>query len=120
MRGVRLETCVNKAHVIGGNILLSISMPRPAHRHDRISLRLSPQSKRTLERAAAYLDKTLTDFGVDVALDKAETVVREHEVITLTMEEWEHFRDLKLKGRADSRCPPKKQWSGSEGRRPPC
>lgn len=71
-------------------------MPRPAQRHDRISLRLSPQSKRTLERAAAYLDKTLTDFVVDVALDKAETVVREHEVVSLTAEEWERFRDLLL------------------------
>lgn len=71
-------------------------MPRTAQRQERISLRLSPQSKRKLERAAAYSDKTLTDFVVDVALQKAEAVVREHEVITLTPEEWERFQEMLL------------------------
>jgi uncharacterized protein (DUF1778 family) len=56
-------------------------MPRTAQRPDRISLRLSPQAKRKIERAAAYSDKTLTDFVVDVALQKADAIVREHEVI---------------------------------------
>ena len=71
-------------------------MPRLAQRQDRISLRLSPQSKQKLERAAAYLDKTLTDFVTDVALVKAESVVREHESIALTAEEWSRFQDLLL------------------------
>jgi uncharacterized protein (DUF1778 family) len=71
-------------------------MPRTARRPDRISLRLSPQSKRKLERAAAYSDKTLTDFVVDVALQKADAIVREHEVITLSAEEWRHFQALLL------------------------
>jgi uncharacterized protein (DUF1778 family) len=56
-------------------------MPRTAKRPDRISLRLSPQAKRKLKRAAAYSDKTLTDFVVDVALQKANAIVREHEII---------------------------------------
>lgn len=71
-------------------------MPRVAQRQDRVSLRLSPQSKQKLERAAAYLDKTLTDFVIDVALQKAETVVREHEMIALSAEEWARFQDLLL------------------------
>lgn len=71
-------------------------MPRTAQRQERVSLRLSPQSKRKLERAAAYSDKTLTDFVVDVALQKAEAVVREHEMITLTPEEWERFQEMLL------------------------
>ena len=71
-------------------------MPRTAQRQERISIRLSPQSKRKLERAAAYADKTLTDFVVDVALQKADAVVREHEVISLDAEEWERFRELLL------------------------
>ena len=53
-------------------------MPRVAQRQDRLSLRLSPGSKQTLERAAACLDKTLTDFVLDVALRQAEQVVRAH------------------------------------------
>lgn len=71
-------------------------MPRVAQRQDRISLRLNPQSKQTLERAAAYLDRTLTDFVVDVALQKAEAIVREHEVIALTAEEWQRFQGMLL------------------------
>jgi uncharacterized protein (DUF1778 family) len=72
------------------------TMPRTAQRQERISLRVSPQSKLKLERAAAYADKTLTDFVVDVALQKAESVVREHEVITLAPDEWERFQELLL------------------------
>lgn len=71
-------------------------MSRTAQRQERISLRLSPQSKRKLERAAAYADKTLTDFVVDVALQEADAVVREHEVISLNPEEWERFQELLL------------------------
>ena len=68
--------------------------PRTAQREERISLRVSVQSKAKLERAAAYADKTLTDFVVDVALEKADSLVREQEVITLTG--WEEFQRLLL------------------------
>jgi uncharacterized protein (DUF1778 family) len=69
-------------------------MPRTAQRPDRINLRLSRDAKRKLERAAAYADKTLTDFVIDVALQKADAIVRKNEVITLTPAEWERFQDL--------------------------
>ena len=71
-------------------------MPRVAQRQDRLSLRLSPESKQTLERAAACLDKTLTDFVLDVALRQAEQVVRAHDAIVLTREEWTRFEALLL------------------------
>ncbi len=71
-------------------------MPRVAQRQDRLSLRLSPGSKQTLERAAACLDKTLTDFVLDVALRQAEQVVRSHDAIVLTREEWTRFQALLL------------------------
>ena len=66
-------------------------MPRTAQRQDRISVRLSPQSKRTLERAAAYADKTVTDFVLDSALKSADALVRKHEVITLEAADWDVF-----------------------------
>ena len=69
-------------------------MPRTAQRPDRINHRLSRDAKRKLERAAAYADKTLTDFVIDVALQKADAIVRKNEVITLTPAEWERFQDL--------------------------
>jgi uncharacterized protein (DUF1778 family) len=71
-------------------------MPRTAQRPDRISLRLGRTAKRKLERAAAYADKTLTDFVLDVALQRAEVLVREHEVMTLTPAEWERFQEMLL------------------------
>jgi uncharacterized protein (DUF1778 family) len=71
-------------------------MPKAARRQERISLRISPQSKTRLERAAAYADKTLTDFVIDVALQKADSVVREHETISLTAAEWARFQRLLL------------------------
>jgi uncharacterized protein (DUF1778 family) len=57
---------------------------------------LSPQAKRKLERAAAYADKTLTDFVVDVALQQANAIVREHEVITLNADEWNRLQQMLL------------------------
>jgi uncharacterized protein (DUF1778 family) len=71
-------------------------MPRTAQRPDRISLRLGRDAKRKLERAAAYSDKTLTDFVIDVALQRADAIVRQHEVITLTQAEWERFQEMLL------------------------
>jgi uncharacterized protein (DUF1778 family) len=78
-------------------------MPRTAQRPDRINLRLSRDAKRRLERAAAYTDKTLTDFVIDVALQKADSIVRKHEVITLTPDEWERFSTLLLNPPAPNR-----------------
>jgi len=74
----------------------TLPMPRLAQRQDRVSLRLSPQSKQKLERAAADLDKTLTEFVVNVALAKAESVVREHGSIALTAAGWSRFQDMPL------------------------
>jgi uncharacterized protein (DUF1778 family) len=73
-----------------------MSMSRTAQRPDRINLRLSAQAKRRLERAAAYSEKTLTDFVVDVALQRANTILEQQDVITLTGEEWERFQALLL------------------------
>jgi uncharacterized protein (DUF1778 family) len=67
-------------------------MPSTASRPDRISLRLSRDAKRKLERAAAYSEMTLTDFVIDVALQKADSIVRKQEVITLTPAEWDRFQ----------------------------
>jgi len=72
------------------------AMPRTAQRPDRISLRLGRDAKRKLERAAAYSDKTLTNFVIDVALQRADAIVRQHEVITLTRAEWERFQEMLL------------------------
>jgi uncharacterized protein (DUF1778 family) len=71
-------------------------MARAAQRPDRINLRLSSHAKRRLERAAAYSEKTLTDFVVDVALQKADTILQKQDSTTLTRDEWERFHTLLL------------------------
>ena len=71
-------------------------MPRTARRQERISLRVSPRSKQKLERAAAYADKTLTDFMIDVGLHEANALVRENEIIALDSNEWKRFQKLLL------------------------
>lgn len=71
-------------------------MPRALQRPERISLRVSVDAKRKLEHAAACVEKTLTDFVVDVALGEAEAVTRVHDVITLSPEEWARFEDMLL------------------------
>jgi uncharacterized protein (DUF1778 family) len=71
-------------------------MPRTAARQDRIHLRVNSRLKSTMERAAAYSDKTLTDFITEAAAERAEAVVRAQEAITLTPEAWEEFRRLLL------------------------
>jgi uncharacterized protein (DUF1778 family) len=69
-------------------------MPRTAGRFIRINLRLSGEAKRKLERAAAYSGKTLTDFVIDVALQKADAIARKQEVITLTRAELDRFQAM--------------------------
>lgn len=71
-------------------------MPRTAARQDRIHLRVNARLKSTIERAAAYSDKTLTDFITEAAREKAEAVVREQETITLSAEDWEAFQEMIL------------------------
>ena len=71
-------------------------MPPATQRPDRINLRLSRNAKRKLERAAAYSEKTLTDFVIGVALQKADAIMRKSETITLTSDEWERFQTLLL------------------------
>lgn len=71
-------------------------MPQIAKRRDHINLQLSPQAKRRLERAAAYSKTTLNDFIVDAALERANVILEQQDIITLTGEEWERFHELLL------------------------
>ena len=60
---------------------------------ERVQLRLDGRSKKKLERAAAFSGKTVTDFVLSHALDAADRVLAEHEVITLSDADWDVFFD---------------------------
>ncbi|MFL6198430.1 MAG: DUF1778 domain-containing protein [Thermoanaerobaculia bacterium] len=62
-----------------------------SQRDDRIDLRISPDLKALLSRAASYCGMSLSSFLVSIAADRAKEVVAEHETLTLTPRDWEAF-----------------------------
>jgi uncharacterized protein (DUF1778 family) len=62
-----------------------------SQRDDRIDLRVSPDLKTLLSRAASYSGMSLSSFLVSVAAVHAKEIVAEHETLTLTPRDWEAF-----------------------------
>ena len=56
-------------------------------------LRLDAKTKRTLERAAAYEETSVSDFVLANAMAAAERVIDSHEKITLSAQDWDAFYD---------------------------
>jgi uncharacterized protein (DUF1778 family) len=59
----------------------------------RINLRLQESAKKTLERAASFEGKTVSQFILNSALAHAEKTIREHEVMSLKASDAEAFFD---------------------------
>jgi len=69
-------------------------MPRTAEiKDDRLQVRLDTRSKSVLQRAASYRRKTVSQFVLATALEEAERVIRENEVVTLSSPDWKLFYD---------------------------
>lgn len=69
-------------------------MPRAAEtKNDRLQVRLDAESKSVLQRAASYRHKTVSQFVLTTALEEAEKVIRENEVVTLSNADWKVFYD---------------------------
>ncbi|MGC9270960.1 DUF1778 domain-containing protein [Acidiphilium sp.] len=62
-------------------------------KRDRMHLRLDSKAKRTLERAAAYEETSVSDFVLANAVAAAERVIESHEKITLSARDWDIFYD---------------------------
>lgn len=62
-------------------------------KRDRMHLRLDVRTKRTLERAAAYEETSVSDFVLANALVAAERVIDSHENVALSTKDWEVFYD---------------------------
>ncbi len=58
-------------------------MPR-ALKNDRIDLRLTPETKETIERAAMISGQSLSDFVVSASTEQAREVIRVSGGITLS------------------------------------
>lgn len=69
-------------------------MPRAADiKDDRLQVRLDAESKTVLQRAAGYRHKTVSQFVLATALEEAQRVIRENEVVTLSGPDWKVFYD---------------------------
>ena len=60
---------------------------------DRLQVRLDSASKRVLQRAANYRRKSVSQFVLSTALEEAERVIRENEVVKLSNADWTIFFD---------------------------
>lgn len=64
--------------------------------HARVHLRMNGRTKRTLERAAAYKDTTVSRFVLSSAIAAAERVIESRERIALPTTDWDTFCDTLL------------------------
>lgn len=60
-------------------------------KRDRMHLRLDAATKRKLERAAAYTEKSVSDFVLSQAVEAAEQVLKSHEQHVLSTADWDAF-----------------------------
>ena len=62
-------------------------------KQQRLHIRLDGDSKQKLELAAAYVNRSLSEFVLSRALDAADTVILEHETLRLSDADWQVFLD---------------------------
>jgi uncharacterized protein (DUF1778 family) len=62
-------------------------------KQERMHIRLDTLSKQKLERAAAYVHKSLSEFVLGQALHAADEVIQEHETLILDEADWGVFLD---------------------------
>jgi uncharacterized protein (DUF1778 family) len=60
-------------------------------RSERVDLRMTPAAKRTLQRAAAIRNKTLTEFLLDTGLNAAHDALADRRVFHLDAKRWNAF-----------------------------
>ena len=60
-------------------------------RSEKLDLRLTPAAKQTLQRAAASVDCTVTDFVLDSALATAAETLADRQLFSLPPAQWRAF-----------------------------
>ena len=66
-------------------------MQKPATKPKRLEARVTESEKALVEQAAAIAGRSITDFVVSSALEKAEETIRSHQVLTLSAHDSEAF-----------------------------
>lgn len=60
-------------------------------RSERVDLRMTPAAKRTLQRAAAVANKTVTEFLLDTGLNAALDALADRRVFQIDEKRWAQF-----------------------------
>ncbi|MEQ1872004.1 MAG: DUF1778 domain-containing protein [Vicinamibacterales bacterium] len=63
-------------------------------RSEKLDLRLTPDAKRTLQTAAAALSRSVSDFVLDSALERAAETLPDRTNFQLDSERWREFQGL--------------------------
>lgn len=71
-------------------------MPRDTPRSARLEARISPDALAVVKRAAELQGRSLSDFVVAAAQEKAQQTIEETSVIRLSLEDQRRFVDLLL------------------------
>lgn len=74
------------------------------NKSERLEARLSQTQKKLIQHAADLAGRSLTDFMLAASQEAANKVIREHEVMTLTARESEHFVNALLNPPAPNRA----------------
>jgi uncharacterized protein (DUF1778 family) len=61
------------------------------NRTEKLDLRLTPNAKRALQTAAEATHKTLSDFVLESALARADTVLADRQTFKLDAKRWGEF-----------------------------
>jgi len=62
------------------------------NRTEKIDLRITPHAKRALQSAAEATHKTLSDFVLESALARADSVLADQRVFQLNEKQWKAFQ----------------------------
>lgn len=66
-------------------------MSTRTNRTEKLDLRLTPNAKRALQSAAQVTHKTLSDFVLESALARADSVLAERQIFRLDAPRWNAF-----------------------------
>lgn len=61
------------------------------NRTEKLDLRLTPAAKRALQSAAEASHKTLSEFMLESALERADSVLADRQVFRLDADRWKRF-----------------------------
>jgi uncharacterized protein (DUF1778 family) len=61
-------------------------------RTEKLDLRVTPEAKQRIIAAAEQLNRTVSDFMLTSALERADEVMAEQRVFVMSAEKWEKFQ----------------------------